>query len=180
MSFYYFAIPVVFLGVSALPFLIFKKNVKTAGQAKKRFACNIALFVFLSGLSVAFAVNGFSLDAAAESTGNSVGTTVAVTTAADDDDEGEGEGESESESEVAPSSAIAGTMAQGMGFLAAALVTGIACLGAGIAVAAGAPAAIGAISENPQSFGKAIIFVVLGEGIAIYGLLISILIINKL
>ena len=75
---------------------------------------------------------------------------------------------------------IVGTSAQGMGFLSAALVTGLAAIGAGIAVAAAAPAAIGAVSEDPKSFGKAIIFVVLGEGIAIYGLLISILIINKL
>lgn len=75
---------------------------------------------------------------------------------------------------------IIGSSAQGMGFLAAALVTGLAAIGAGIAVAAAAPAAIGAVSEDPKSFGKAIIFVVLGEGIAIYGLLISILIINKL
>ena len=51
---------------------------------------------------------------------------------------------------------------------------------AGTAVASAAPAAIGAVSEDPKAFGKAIIFVVLGEGIAIYGLLISILIINKL
>lgn len=75
---------------------------------------------------------------------------------------------------------IAGTTAQGLGFLAAALSTGLSALGAGIAVAAAAPAAIGAVSENAKSFGKAIIFVVLGEGIAIYGLLISILIINRL
>ena len=67
---------------------------------------------------------------------------------------------------------IMGTNAQGMGFLAA--------IGAGVAVASAAPAAIGAVSEDPKAFGKAIIFVVLGEGIAIYGLLISILIINKL
>jgi V/A-type H+-transporting ATPase subunit K len=75
---------------------------------------------------------------------------------------------------------IVGTNAQALGFLAAGLVTGLACIGSGIAVAAAAPAAIGAVSENAGSFGKAIIFVVLGEGIAIYGLLISILIINRL
>lgn len=68
----------------------------------------------------------------------------------------------------------------GMGYLAAALVTGLSCLGAGIAVAAAAPAAIGAVSEDPKSFGKAMIFVVLGEGVAIYGLLISILILNRI
>ncbi|MEG2073306.1 MAG: ATP synthase subunit C [Angelakisella sp.] len=68
----------------------------------------------------------------------------------------------------------------GMGFLSAALVTGLSCIGAGIAVAAAAPAAIGAFSEDPKAFGKAIIFVALGEGVALYGMLISILIINKL
>lgn len=75
---------------------------------------------------------------------------------------------------------IAGTSAQGMGFIAAAVSTSFSCLGAGFAVAAAAPAAIGAISENPENFGKAMIFVALAEGVAIYGLLISILIINKL
>ncbi len=75
---------------------------------------------------------------------------------------------------------MVGTIAQGLGFLAAALATSCSAIGAGIAVAAAAPAAIGAISENSENFGKAIIFVTLGEGVAIYGLLISILIINKL
>jgi V/A-type H+-transporting ATPase subunit K len=75
---------------------------------------------------------------------------------------------------------IVGTMAQGLGFLSAALATGMSALGAGIAVAAAAPAAIGAFSENEKNFGKSLIFVALGEGVAIYGLLISILIINKL
>ena len=68
----------------------------------------------------------------------------------------------------------------GMGYLAAALVTGLSCIGAGIAVAAAAPAAIGAFSENSKNFCKALIFVALGEGVALYGLLISILIINSL
>ena len=62
----------------------------------------------------------------------------------------------------------------------AALATGLSALGAGIAVAAAAPAAIGAFSENAENFGKSLIFVALGEGVAIYGLLISILIINTL
>ena len=75
---------------------------------------------------------------------------------------------------------ITGTIAQGLGFLAASLSTGFSALGAGIAVAAAAPAAIGAFSENEKNFGKSLIFVALGEGVAIYGLLISILIINKI
>ena len=66
----------------------------------------------------------------------------------------------------------------GLGYLAAALAVGLACIGSGIAVAAGAPAAIGAVSEDPKAFVKALIFVVLGEGIALYGLLIAILIIS--
>ncbi len=72
------------------------------------------------------------------------------------------------------------TIADGMGFISAAIATGLSALGAGIAVAAAAPAAIGAISENPKNFGKSLIFVALGEGVAIYGLLISILILNKI
>ncbi|QWC00056.1 ATP synthase subunit C [Mycoplasmatota bacterium] len=75
---------------------------------------------------------------------------------------------------------FAGSIAQGLGFLGAALTTGLGSIGAGIAVAAAAPAAIGAFSENEKNFGKSLIFVALGEGVAIYGLLISILIINKL
>ena len=69
--------------------------------------------------------------------------------------------------------------AKGLGLLAAGLVTGLAGIGGGIAVAAGAPAAISATAENPKSFGKSIIFVALGESIALYGVVISILILNK-
>lgn len=68
--------------------------------------------------------------------------------------------------------------AKGMQYLGAGLSTGIACIGGGIAVGHGAPAAIGAAAEDPKNFGKAIIFVALGEGIALYGMLISILILN--
>ena len=44
------------------------------------------------------------------------------------------------------------------------------------AVAAAAPAAIGATSEDPKAFGKAIVFVGLAEGVSIFGLLIAIFI----
>ena len=66
-------------------------------------------------------------------------------------------------------------MADGLAYIGAALATGLSCIG--IAVGNAAPAAIGATSEDPKAFGKAIIFVVLGEGIAIYGMLVSILLI---
>ena len=65
---------------------------------------------------------------------------------------------------------------QAMRYLAAALSTGLACIGGGIAVASGSAAAIGASAEDPKAFGKSIIFVALGEGVAIYGILISVLI----
>ncbi len=60
--------------------------------------------------------------------------------------------------------------------LAAALSTGLACIGAGIAVGNAGAAAVGATAEKPESFGRALIFVGLSEGIAIYGLIISFLI----
>ena len=63
--------------------------------------------------------------------------------------------------------------------LAAAISTGLACIGAGIAVSSTGAAAIGAIAEKPESFGRSLIFVGLGEGIAIYGLIISFLVLNS-
>ena len=81
--------------------------------------------------------------------------------------------------QAADAATTAASTATGLGYIAAALVTGLACIGGGIAVAAAAPAAIGATSEDPKVFGKALIFVALDEGIALYGLLISILILNK-
>ncbi|MCD7827667.1 MAG: ATP synthase subunit C [Clostridiales bacterium] len=73
-----------------------------------------------------------------------------------------------------------GDNSKGLGLLAAGLVTGLAGIGGGIAVAAGAPAAIAAASEDPKSFGRSLIFVALGESIALYGVVISILILNQL
>ena len=75
-----------------------------------------------------------------------------------------------------------GTVARssdGLGLIAAGMVTGISGIGGGIAVAAAAPAAIGATAEDPKAFGKSLIFVALGEGVALSGLLISILILAK-
>lgn len=69
---------------------------------------------------------------------------------------------------------------EGMAYLAAALVTGLSTIGAGVAVASAASAALGAISENEGIMGKALIFVALAEGIALYGLLISFTILGQL
>ena len=83
---------------------------------------------------------------------------------------------------ASPSSVLAAGAAQEGGTvdqyatLAAALSTGLACIGAGIAVGNSGAAAVGATAEKPESFGRALIFVGLSEGIAIYGLIISFLI----
>jgi V/A-type H+-transporting ATPase subunit K len=66
----------------------------------------------------------------------------------------------------------------GLRYLAAALSTGLASIGAGIAVASTGSAALGAISEDSKLLGKTLIFVGLAEGIAIYGLIVTILILN--
>ena len=81
---------------------------------------------------------------------------------------------------AATGDAAASGTAAGMNYIAAAAATGISCIGGGIAVGNAAPAAIGATSEDPKAFGKAIIFVALGEGIALYGMLISIMILSKI
>ena len=64
----------------------------------------------------------------------------------------------------------------GMKYIGAALAVGLAGIGGGIAVASGSSAAIGATAEDPKNFGKSIIFVALGEGFGLYGLLVSLLI----
>ncbi|MCK4240431.1 MAG: ATPase [Candidatus Atribacteria bacterium] len=68
----------------------------------------------------------------------------------------------------------------GMGFIAAAISTGLATIGAGYAVGAVGSSALGAVSEDPNILGKTLIYVGLAEGIAIYGLIISIIILSKI
>ena len=67
----------------------------------------------------------------------------------------------------------------GNAMIGVALSTGLAALGAGIAVGLTGAAAIGAISEDPKMLGRSLIFVGLAEGVAIYGLVISILIFGR-
>ncbi len=68
----------------------------------------------------------------------------------------------------------------GWAFAAAAAATAMSSLAAGYAVAKVGTAAIGALAEKPELFGRLLIFVGLAEGIAIYGLIVSILILNRL
>ncbi len=75
--------------------------------------------------------------------------------------------------------AVAQTGGDPYASLAAAISTGLACVGAGIGVASTGAAAVGAIAEKPESFGRSLIFVGLAEGIAIYGLIIAFLVLNR-
>ena len=85
-----------------------------------------------------------------------------------------------SAAEATEAAATAANSAAGLGYLAAALAVGVGSIGCGIAVGHAAPAAIGALAEEPKSFAKALIFVALGEGVAIYGTLNAIMILSKL
>ncbi|MBN1781556.1 ATPase [bacterium] len=64
-------------------------------------------------------------------------------------------------------------------FLAAAIAVGVGALGGGAAVAYVGAAAMGAIGEKPELAFRALMFVALAEGIAIYGLIIALMILNK-
>ena len=66
------------------------------------------------------------------------------------------------------------------GYIAAAIASGVSALAAGIAVAGVGAAAVGAIAEKPELFGRVLLLVGLAEGIAIYGLIIAVMILNRL
>lgn len=131
------------------------KNRFSGKSIKKPLKMNIAVFAVLVVLISVLCVNVFAAEA--PSAGNDAA-------------------EVSTEAQAQPAT----DNSKGLGLLAAGLVTGLAGIGGGIAVAAGAPAAIAATAENPKSFGKSIIFVALGESIALYGVVISILILNKI
>lgn len=131
------------------------KNRFSGKSIKKPLKMNIAVFAVLVVLISVLCVNVFAAEAPSASTSDAATTSIATVPTETDN-------------------------SKGLGLLAAGLVTGLAGIGGGIAVAAGAPAAIAATAENPKSFGKSIIFVALGESIALYGVVISILILNKI
>jgi len=65
------------------------------------------------------------------------------------------------------------------GFLAAAISVGLGSVGAGVAVGYVGAAAVGLIGERPEMATRALIFVGLAEGIAIYGLILALMILGK-
>jgi V/A-type H+-transporting ATPase subunit K len=70
-------------------------------------------------------------------------------------------------------------LATGLSAIGAGISVGGAAIGAGIAVGGTGAAAVGTIAEKPESLGRALIFVGLAEGIAIYGIIISFMVLNR-
>lgn len=64
--------------------------------------------------------------------------------------------------------------------LTAGLTVSCACIAAGVAVGKIGSAAMGAAAEKPEIMGRALLFVVVAEGIAIYGLVVGILLVLRL
>jgi V/A-type H+-transporting ATPase subunit K len=82
-------------------------------------------------------------------------------------------------SEPASAATVATKSAQQGAFIGAGIAVGASTIGAGIAVAYTGSAALAAISEKPETFGRAMVVVGLAEGIAIYGLIIAVILIGK-
>jgi len=74
---------------------------------------------------------------------------------------------------------VAGTPDAWAAFLGAAVAVAASALGAALAVAYTGSAALAAISERPEMFGRAMVIVGLAEGIAIYGLIIAVILIGR-
>ena len=157
-----YAIPVIaVLAAAYVAMRFFRKNGSGAKALKVNFA--VVALVFVVCMFGAMTAMASGNDAAAPVPNSAAETT------------------DPAETETSSNSAAADMgMAVGLGLLAAALSTSISGIGGGIVVASAAPAAIGATSEDPKAFGKALIFVALGESIALYGLVIAIMILNKI
>ena len=153
MTYVLIALPLIAI-IASVFFAI--RAVKKGKKAKTAFKSQVIAFAAVAVLTFAIPMVASATTAAEDATPATTAAASEEATAADTQDK---------------------NFQNGMGLLAAGFVTAISGIGGGIAVAA--PAAIGATSEDPKVFGKALIFVALGEGIALYGLLISILILNK-
>lgn len=142
----YFLIPAVVLGLLMLPILSALKKRKNGKSIKNAFLVNFCAFF---GVMAICAVLPFGLNAYADNEGSD-------TSVSAEADEAEEDGNSD-----------------GLMYIASALAVGLGAIGGGIAIAAAAPAAIGAVSEDPKSFSKALIFVALGEACALYGFIVA-------
>lgn len=143
-------LPIVFLAISLfLSIKFFKKS----GNCKKAIALQLASFVFICTICLSASTIASAADANTQESSTSVSENAEATNNNKKD------------------------INKGLAMIASSIAVGIAGIAGGIAVAAGAPAAIAATSENPKSFGKYMVFVALGEGIALFGVVIAIMII---
>ncbi len=147
---YLFLIPVVIIALLFTPVIVAIKRKKGERSIRNAVIANICTFF---GVMIIFTALPIGLSVSAEES--------PATIAAE-----------ETESQASEANDISDT---GIGYIAAALAVGLGSIGGGLAVAAAAPAAIGAVSEDPKSFSKSLIFVALGEGCALYGFIIALL-----
>ena len=84
---------------------------------------------------------------------------------------------------LAATEAVGGTteisVGMGLAFIGIALPTALSTIGAGIAVGPIGAASLAAVSEKPEMFGRTLVYLGLAEGLAIYGLVLSILLLNR-
>ncbi len=81
--------------------------------------------------------------------------------------------------EAAGGAAAEISVGMGLAFIGIALPTAFSTIAAGIAVGPIGAASLAAVSEKPEMFGRTLVYLGLAEGIAIYGLVLSILLLNR-
>jgi V/A-type H+/Na+-transporting ATPase subunit K len=72
------------------------------------------------------------------------------------------------------------SLGKGLALIGIGLPTGLAAIAAGIALGPVGSASLAVIAEKPEMFGRTLIYMGLAEGIAIYGLVMSILMLGKI
>jgi V/A-type H+/Na+-transporting ATPase subunit K len=72
------------------------------------------------------------------------------------------------------------SLGTGLAFIGIGLPTAGSTIGAALAVGPIGAAALAAVTEKPEMFGRTLIYLGLAEGIAIYGLVLSIILLDKL
>jgi V/A-type H+-transporting ATPase subunit K len=82
--------------------------------------------------------------------------------------------------ESATGAAVDISIGTGLAFIGIALPTALSTIAAGIAVGPIGAASLAAVSEKPEMFGRTLVYLGLAEGIAIYGLVLSILLLNRI
>lgn len=82
--------------------------------------------------------------------------------------------------EPAAASLMEISVGKGLALIGIGMPTALAAIGAGIALGPVGSASLAVIAEKPEMFGRTLIYMGLAEGIAIYGLVMSILLLGKI